>query len=108
MDDSLPLTFLFAAVGVAVWIGGNRPALLVVVLGYLACDYLFIPPRGQLDLSDSRDLVGLILYLASASIIILWEAFPALIGTKLKAEYRRAVAAQVTVEFEPYRPLLFK
>lgn len=31
-----------------------------------------------------------------------WELFPAVVGTKLDAEYRRAVAEQVTVEFENY------
>ena len=30
----------------------------------------------------------------------LWELFPATVGTKMEAEYRRCVAEQVTVEFE--------
>ena len=70
LGDTLPLTTLFGAVGVAVWVGGYRPAFLVVALGYLACHYLFIAPRGQLDLSRAQDVVGLFLYLVSASLII--------------------------------------
>jgi K+-sensing histidine kinase KdpD len=41
MGDALPLVTLFAAVAAAVWIGGYLPAILVAILGYLACDYLF-------------------------------------------------------------------
>jgi K+-sensing histidine kinase KdpD len=44
IGDTLPLVTLFGAVAVAVWIGGYRPAAVVAVLGYLACNYLFIPP----------------------------------------------------------------
>lgn len=169
LGDTFPLTTLFAVVAVAVWIGGYRPAFLVVALGYLACHYLFIAPRGQLDLSHAQEVVGLFLYLVSTSIIIgfgealrrarqhsyqveaeqrevqqqiattlesvtdglirydrdwrivyvnaeaerinrltrsemlgrnLWEVFPALVGTHFEAEFRRALAAQTTVEFE--------
>jgi K+-sensing histidine kinase KdpD len=59
MGDSLPLVTLSGAVAAAVWAGGYRPALLVVVLGYLACAYLFIPPRGAIDLSTPETIVGL-------------------------------------------------
>jgi len=33
---------------------------------------------------------------------VLWEAFPAIAGTHAQAEYQRAVAERVTVEFEHY------
>jgi PAS domain S-box-containing protein len=35
-----------------------------------------------------------------------WDAFPTTVGTPLEAEYRRAVADQVTIEFEHYFPPL--
>ncbi len=181
LRDSIPFGLLFAAIGFAVWIGGYRPALIVVGLGYLAYAYLFIEPRGVFGLSESRNLVGLIFYLATASIIVffgealgrsrqryqhgeeaarrqaesmratqeqvaatlesvtdgfmrydpdwrivyvnaeaerinrltrsemlgrtVWEVFPALLGTNLETEFRRAVAERVTVEFENfYKP----
>ena len=50
MGDTLPLVTLFGAVAIAVWMGGYRPAILVVVLGYLAAAYLFIQPRGRIGL----------------------------------------------------------
>src|SRR5207247_4810823 len=66
----LPLVTLFGAVAVSLWYGGYRPALLVGVLGYLACDYLFIEPRGALGFNNPRNLVGLIAYLVTCSVII--------------------------------------
>ena len=70
MGDALPLVTLFGAVAAAVWLGGYRLAIPLTVLGYLACDYLFIPPRGQLDLSKSGDVVGMIAYLLTCGLII--------------------------------------
>src|SRR5205823_4509400 len=70
LGDSFPLVTLFGAVAAAVWLGGYRPALLVVVLGYLGCVYLFIEPRGTFGLSESRNLVGLVAYLVTCSFII--------------------------------------
>src|SRR5262249_1366685 len=51
----LPLATLYGAVAIAVWLGGYRPALLAAVLGYLACDWLFIEPRGAFGLGIARD-----------------------------------------------------
>ncbi|MBL8112640.1 MAG: PAS domain S-box protein [Acidobacteria bacterium] len=48
LGDTVPFITLFGAVAAAVWLGGWRPAALVTVLGYAACAYLFIPPRGTL------------------------------------------------------------
>jgi PAS domain S-box-containing protein len=70
MGDTLPLVTLFAAVAITVWRGGYLSALLVVLLGYAACAYLFIEPRGSLDLSEARNFTGLIAYLFTCSIII--------------------------------------
>jgi PAS domain S-box-containing protein len=69
LQESLPLVTLFAAVALAVWLGGYFLALLVMALGYLACNYLFIEPRGTLAFSI-QDLVGLLAYLVTCTIII--------------------------------------
>ena len=37
---------------------------------------------------------------------MLWEAFPALLGTRFETEYRRAMAEGVTVELEEFYPPL--
>ena len=70
MGDALPLVTLFGAVAAAVWVGGYRPAVIVAILGYLACAYLFIEPRGRLGLDDLGDVVGLLAYLFTCSLII--------------------------------------
>ena len=50
LGDALPFVTLFAAVAVSVWAGGYLPAGAVALIGYVACSYLFIPPRGTLAL----------------------------------------------------------
>ena len=72
MGDTLPLVTLFGAVAASVWLGGYRVAIPVTLIGYLACHYLFIPPRGQLELTRAVDLVGLIAYLFTCSLIIVF------------------------------------
>ena len=37
--------------------------------------------------------------------VIIWDIFPALVGTRFEAEFRRAVAERVTVEFENFYEL---
>ena len=70
IGDTLPLVTLFGAVAVAVWIGGYGPAALVAILGYLACDYLFIEPRGEFSFTRIRNVVGLIAYLFTCFLIV--------------------------------------
>lgn len=70
MGDALPLVTSFGAVAAAVWLGGYRVAILITLLGYLACDYLFIQPRGSLAVIDVPNLVGLAAYLFTCSLII--------------------------------------
>jgi PAS domain S-box-containing protein len=64
------LTTLYGAVAVVAWYDGYRPALLAVVLGYLACDFLFIEPREAFAARFARNVVGLLSYLLSCGIII--------------------------------------
>jgi PAS domain S-box-containing protein len=68
--DYLPFATVYGAIALATWLGGYRPALLAVILGYFACDYLFIKPRGQVLHLDTPNLIGLIRYLFSGAIII--------------------------------------
>jgi PAS domain S-box-containing protein len=70
VGEHRPLATLYGAVAVGVWVGGYRPALLAVAVGYLSCAYLFIEPRGMFGLDSSRNLAGLILYLSSCAVII--------------------------------------
>jgi PAS domain S-box-containing protein len=70
LGEHLPLVTLFAAVAAAVWFGGLGPAVLAAVLGYLACDYLFIEPPGLFGVFDVRSLVGIAAYLLTSALII--------------------------------------
>ena len=72
MGNSLPLVTLFAAVAAAVWLCGYQLAIPITLLGYLACHYLFIPPRGHLDFSNVGDVVGLFAYLFTCALIIVF------------------------------------
>ena len=70
MGDYLPLSALYGAVALSLWVGGYRPAMLAVVLGYLACDWLFIQPRGSIDLRTPAEIAGAAVYLVSCSMIV--------------------------------------
>ncbi|HKS08406.1 MAG TPA: DUF4118 domain-containing protein, partial [Pyrinomonadaceae bacterium] len=70
MGDEFPLVTLFGAVAAAVWLGGYRVAIPVIIVGYGACLYLFIQPRSSFDLSDRANLVGFIAYVFTCSLIV--------------------------------------
>lgn len=72
MGDALPLVTLFGAVAASVWLGGYRVAIPVTLVGYLACHYLFIPPRGHFNFTNSANLVGLVAYLFTCTLIIVF------------------------------------
>jgi PAS domain S-box-containing protein len=77
------LATLYGAVAFAVWLGGSGPALLATVLGYIAADYLFIAPRGTWHFADAHHLVGLLAYIISCTIIIVF-------GASLRTAHRAA------------------
>jgi PAS domain S-box-containing protein len=72
MGDALPLVTLFGAVAAAVWLAGYRIAIPVALLGYLACHYLFIPPRHHIDITAVANQVGLVAYIFTCSLIIVF------------------------------------
>jgi PAS domain S-box-containing protein len=86
LGDSLPLVTLFGAVAAGVWAGGYRLAGVVAIIGYFACSYLFIPPRGSLAFGSLTNAVGMIAYLFTCGLIIgIGEAMRA---AKLRANQR--------------------
>jgi PAS domain S-box-containing protein len=70
MGDALPLVTLFGAVAAAVWVGGLGPAVLVTLLGFLAAEYLFMPPQDSFALHEPAHQVGLAAYLFTCAFII--------------------------------------
>jgi len=70
LGDNQPFCTLYGGVAVAVWYGGYRPALLATALGYLAVNYLFIEPRGSIEIKGLSAWVSFALYLLSGCLII--------------------------------------
>jgi PAS domain S-box-containing protein len=70
VGELLAFGTLYAAAATSVWLGGYRPALFAAPLGYFACDYLFIAPRGEIGTLNVATLVALPTYLVTCSIII--------------------------------------
>jgi PAS domain S-box-containing protein len=91
MGDTLPLVTLFGAVAAAVWLAGYRTAITVSILGYLACAYLFIPPRGRLTFDDVATVIGAVAYLLTCAIIIG-------LGEAMRRAQRRAGDARELIE----------
>ena len=86
LRGSIPVATLFPAVAASVWFGGYRSAILATGLGYVACNVLFMDPRGEFGLPTAGDLVGCVMFLISAGIVI---AF----GEALREARRRADVA---------------
>lgn len=70
LHDVLPLVTLYGAVTIAVLLGGAWQATAIALLAYLACDYLFIQPRGELHLGEADSVVGFLAYCFTCSLII--------------------------------------
>src|ERR1041384_6059826 len=70
MGEALPLVTLFGAVAAAVWLGGYRLAIPITLLGYFACNYLFLPPQYGFAFSKSQDWVGMVAHLFTSPLII--------------------------------------
>src|SRR5205814_2342022 len=60
LRDYQPFAFFFVAIAAAASVGGVGPALLAIVLGYFAGDWLFTSPRHELSLLtfEPRVVVG--------------------------------------------------
>ena len=72
MGESLPLVTLFGAVAAGVWLGGYRLAIPIALIGYIACHYLFIRPQYGFDLANVANIVGLVAYLFTCSLIVVF------------------------------------
>ena len=70
MGDAYPLVTLFGAVAASVWLGGYRVAIPIALIGFLACHFLFIEPRGSFDVTSTPNVVGSIAYFVTCSLII--------------------------------------
>ena len=70
MGDTLPLVTLFGAVAAAIWLSGLAAAVTVTIVGYVIASYLFVPPRGVLNLDIPANQVGFAAYLFTCALIV--------------------------------------
>jgi len=94
MGDTLPLVTLFGAVAAAVWLGGYRVAIPIALIGYVACNYIFIEPRLGFVFTNLANFVGLIAYLFTCSLIIIF------------GEAARVAKTRITEQREVFRVTL--
>jgi PAS domain S-box-containing protein len=87
LGDELPLVTLFGAVAAAVWVGGARVAVLVTVVGYFACNYLFIEPRGNLLIWTAASAAGAAAYVLTCALIVGF-------GEAMRAAHARAAGGE--------------
>ncbi|HET8947354.1 MAG TPA: ATP-binding protein [Candidatus Polarisedimenticolia bacterium] len=87
VGDSQPYSTLYAAIALAVWLGGYRPGVVVALLGYAPATWLFVSPRGTLVQDPSRGPLALLLYLVTCAIVIGF-------GEAMRREGLRADAAR--------------
>lgn len=83
LESYAPLTTMYGAVAIAVWLAGYRAALVAAAVGYLAADLIFILPAREFAFFSTPNLIGLALYMLSCSLI-------AGFGEALRRERRRA------------------
>lgn len=70
LGDGYPLALVFAALALAVYIGGIGPAVVALLLGYLLSNFLFIEPRGVLSIGKPREEIAVPLYLLGGGMIM--------------------------------------
>ncbi|MFN0244302.1 MAG: PAS domain S-box protein [Planctomycetota bacterium] len=70
LGQERPFVTLFAAVAVAALLGGWRAGAGATIVGYAACDLLFIEPRGELGFQTTAQAVGFGAAMASSAVIV--------------------------------------
>ncbi|HYV20395.1 MAG TPA: ATP-binding protein [Verrucomicrobiae bacterium] len=91
IGDAHPFSTLYAAIALAVWVGGARPAIVIALLGYAPATWLFVSPRGTLAQGLPGGLLALTLYCITAAIVIGF-------GEAMRREGRRADEARREAE----------
>lgn len=72
LGDAQPLSLLFGAVALTVWVAGLGPAVLATLFGYFCSDYFFIDPRGVIAVGSTQQMISLVTYVASSAVIIIF------------------------------------
>jgi PAS domain S-box-containing protein len=70
LGEAHPFPFFLAAVALAAWYGGPRPAFLALILGYLAADWFFMAPRYHLGTHGPLGLFSLAVFVITSAVVI--------------------------------------
>jgi len=70
LGNAHPFPLFLGAVIVAAWAGGALHASAAAVVGYVLAHYLFVEPRGRLELVTPVQWAGLLSYAITAALII--------------------------------------
>ena len=100
LGNAAPLITLYGAVATAVAYGGLLPAALTSGLGYLACNFAFIEPRGTIAIPDAPGIERLALYLVTCSVIMGVGEALRIARLRAEANWRYALAKQGELELE--------
>jgi PAS domain S-box-containing protein len=85
----LPFITLYPAVMLSAWLGGFGPGLVTTLLSGVAAAYLWILPVHSFAMSDWRDVLGLLVFLAIGAVISgLNEAWRRAVGGVARSEDR--------------------
>jgi two-component system sensor histidine kinase KdpD len=80
---------------------GERPALVMAVLSVLTVNYLFIPPRHELLVARSQDVVDLIVLMVAAPVV---GRLAAVARQRAAEAESRAILASATCEMSSPAP----
>src|SRR5262245_55426571 len=70
LGDHLPFFTFYCAIGISAWYGGLGPSLLAMLLGGLAADWFFIPPRFSFWIEGTAQTIGYTAYLLAGLVIV--------------------------------------
>lgn len=82
------VSFYFLAVVAAAFIGGTRPALLTIILGWVIAVFLFVEPRFGFGMLPTADVIGSIIFLIVGLTIALLTGRMNLITRRAQREAR--------------------
>lgn len=91
LGERVVFVAMFPAVAAAVWLAGPRAGVIAMLLGALGTVYLFIPPRGSLQIAEIGSGVSLVAYLIACSLLLA-------IGSALQKSARRSCEAEFLLQ----------
>src|SRR5688500_446972 len=70
LEDHVTFSTMYAAIALAVWLGGYRPALVTCLLGFVGCTFFFMKPDNAALPVQGVIAAGAIYFVSSG--VIIW------------------------------------